>query len=345
MVFCVIPASVYSTGTASNKDNPKKPTAFELLDKYAETQDKLQSFIVKGNSSSNIHGSYSSPQHKPYSGRRRKYVSYEFRYDGNRFYWCRQMWGNLRFAHEFIPKDKPHYKSVLWDGAVYYNYAKAPYIRPGPGSIEIDSSRDPAGVKKTIPYIPHICAPMFGFFHKERIDSVLRQAETISVRDKLQRVGRSRCYVIDAVTRSGKCSIWIDANHGYNIAKAEISRAENDMIDDERLPKGFTVLTYLRNVRFEKIKNIWIPMEADVQQANNLPGGDFSRVKGHFKRTEFILDPDHNTLGTFLPRDIEDGAKVMRIDGVRVEGHTWQDGQVVDEKGRKVDYKSVKTKK
>ena len=323
----------------------QQPTAFELLDKYAATQDKLQSFIVKGKSSSDIHCSYSSPQYKPYSGRKRKFVSYEFRYDGNRFYWCRQMWGNLRFAHEFIPKDKPHYKSVLWDGAVYYNYAKAPYIRSGPGSLDIDSSRDPANIKKTIPYIPYICAPMFGFFDKERIDSVLLQAETISVRDKLEPVRRSKCYVIDAVARSGKYRIWIDANHGYNIAKAEISRAENDMFGDGRMAKGHTALTSLRNVRFEKISNIWIPMEADVQQANNLPNGDFSRVKTHFKRIEFILNPDHDTLGTFLPRDVEDGAKIMRLNNARVKGHTWQDGNAVDENGCKVDYKQVTPKK
>lgn len=343
LIFCSVLSMVCLARIARSKTKLKRPTSFELLDKYAETQDKLQSFIVKGNSSADIHGSYSSPQHKPYSGRRKKYVSYEFRSDGNRFYWCRQMWGNLRFAHKFVPKNKPHYKSVLWDGEIYYEYAKAPYIRSGPGTVEIDSGKDPASVKKAIPYIPYICAPMFGFFDKERIDSVLSQAETISVRHKLQRVGRSNCYVIDAVAKSGRYSIWIDANHGYNIAKAEISRAENDMIDDDRLPKGFTVLTSLRNVRFEKVRNILVPTEADVQQSKSLPNGDFSRVKTHYKRTEFILDPNHNTLGTFLPRDVEDGAKVMRLNNVRVKGHTWRDGQVVDEKGRVVfDSKSKK---
>jgi hypothetical protein len=343
LLFCMIPAPVCSAGDIRSKAKPQHPTAFELLDRYAETQDKLQSFIVKGSSSADIHGSYSSPQHKPYSGRKRKFVSYEFRYNGNRFYWRRQMWGNLRFAHEFVSKSKPHYKSVLWDGAVYYEYAKAPYIRTGPGTLEIDSNRDPASVKKTIPYIPYICAPMFGFFGKEQIDSILRRAETISIRDKLQRVGQSNCYVIDAVTKSGKYSIWIDPNHGYNIAKAEIRRAENDLVNGERMAKGHTLLTSLKNVRFEKVSNVWIPTEADLQQANNLPNGDFSRVKTHYGRTEFILKPDNNALGTFLPRDIEDGAKVMRINGVRVRGHTWQNGQVLDDKGQMIfDSKSKK---
>lgn len=336
IVFYVIPDPIYSTETAISKAKPKKPTAFELLDKYAETQDKFRSFIVRGNSSADIDSSYSSPQHKPYSGRRRKYVSYEFRYDGNRFYWFRQMWGNLRFAREYVPKNKPHYKSVLWDGAVYYEYAKAPYIRSGPVTLEVDSGRDPAGVKKTIPYIPYICTPMFGFFDKERIDVVMRQAEAISVRDKLQRVDRSSCYVIDAVAKSGKYRIWIDPNHGYNIAKAEVRRAENDLIDGERMTKGHILLTFLKNVRFEKINDVWIPMEADVQQSNTLPNGDFSKVKTHYKRTEFVPVPDHDALGTFLPRDIKDGARVMRINDVRVKGHTWQDGQVVDKSGHVV---------
>jgi hypothetical protein len=47
MVFCVILDSVYSTGTARSRAKPKKPTAFELLDKYTETQNKLKSFILR----------------------------------------------------------------------------------------------------------------------------------------------------------------------------------------------------------------------------------------------------------------------------------------------------------
>ena len=84
----------------------KHPTAFELLDRYAQVQDQFRSFVVKGTSSADIRGSFSAPEGKAQSGRKRKYVVYELRFDGRRFNWRRSMWGNIRFPREFIPKNK-----------------------------------------------------------------------------------------------------------------------------------------------------------------------------------------------------------------------------------------------
>ena len=47
MLICVGFVPTCLARSARSKAKPKHPTAFELLDKYAETQDKLQSLIYK----------------------------------------------------------------------------------------------------------------------------------------------------------------------------------------------------------------------------------------------------------------------------------------------------------
>jgi len=41
-------AAYQSSRTAQGRGDKNRPTALSLLDKYAQTQDKLQSFIIKG---------------------------------------------------------------------------------------------------------------------------------------------------------------------------------------------------------------------------------------------------------------------------------------------------------
>ena len=46
MLICVVAVPVCSAQTARSKPKPKHPTTLELLDRYAETQDKIQSFRI-----------------------------------------------------------------------------------------------------------------------------------------------------------------------------------------------------------------------------------------------------------------------------------------------------------
>ena len=99
--------------------------------------------------------------------------------------------------------------------------------------------------------------------------------------------------------------------------------------------------TYLRNVRFEKIDGMWVPMEADYGFDRRLVKGDFEKEDHHIKRTEFILNPDHEALGSFETDFIRYGASIHLI-GTPGILYIWQDGKVVDKDGREVEYKSKK---
>ena len=101
------------------------PTARELIDKYAETQNKIyKSFIMKFEATSVGNQSFTSIIEQ---GRRKGGIDTEIRYDGKRFYWKNNMWANCSpDVKMYIPRDDPRTKCELWDGNIYYNHSHEP---------------------------------------------------------------------------------------------------------------------------------------------------------------------------------------------------------------------------
>jgi len=90
-------------------------------------------------------------------------------------------------------------------------------------------------------------------------------------------------------------------------------------------------------------------MEAYAGCDRMMPSGDFVKEDYHYKRTQIILNPDHDKLGSFADPILEDpsndpelvnGTRVaIDIDGRddRALEYTWQDGKLVDDNGVAVD--------
>jgi len=173
----------------------------------------------------------------------------------------------------------------------------------------------------------------------ERVDSIIRKADSVFVRDGMEKIGNSDCYVIEAKARTGDYTVWIDPAHSYNIAKAEVRKGPGDVLANNYvLPENDNIFVFLKNTRFKKIGDLWVPIEADVGMTRNLPSGKSDIQTSHYKITEITLNPDHDKLGSFVPDDIPNGARVRIFKGNSLDAipirYTWQDGQVVDEKGR-----------
>jgi hypothetical protein len=78
----------------------------------------------------------------------------------------------------------------------------------------------------------------------------------------------------------------------------------------------------LQNVRFEQKDNVWIPMEADIQQTEQK-----QIVKWHHKHTQMLLNPDHNKFASFVADDIPVGTKVSKQNDSTE--YLWQNGKIV----------------
>jgi hypothetical protein len=163
-----------------------------------------------------------------------------------------------------------------------------------------------------------------------RVDSILMQASSLSVRDELEEVGGFNCYVIDAATDYGPYTVWIDPQHGYNIARAENTKKPESLVRDGKRRFGGhgSYHFLLDNVHFEKIDGIWVPMEAYIEVKRYNADGRLRRTwKMHHKRTDFQLNPDHHALGSFIPQ-IEEGSR-FPIEGVPGIQYEWRDGEIV----------------
>jgi len=303
----------------------ERPSASELLAKYGETQDKLQSFIMKSEDSVETTGSFFRSTER----KKKTYFSSELRFDGQRISIRNHLWGDFGLRSNLVSEDKPQYQSFLWNGDDYFQYSKSPTSTARPhGIVKIDHSRKYA---KSLIGRGYNGADLLGFLaNDERIDAMLQQADTISVRDRMEPAGRAGppCYVIDAVTKHGKCTLWIDPEHGYNIAKAEVRKKAGDMMLGQALEGKASYRCSLNNVCFAKIENVWVPMEAEMEGLRTYRDGSFHGARQHHKRIEVILNPDHDSLGSFVPDDIENGAEVLDLS---VEGilYTWQDGKLI----------------
>lgn len=317
----------------------EQPTALELLDRYAETQDKLQSsFIIESRSKSIVNAFMMGGGHKANNKEINRF--HELRFDSDRISMRRHLWYDDVSMTGLISKDRSSYISNLWDGKYWSSYARDPTTPKNDlGTVTFEKKGDDTFKKNMIP-IGYTSSVLLGIFFGdyERVDSVLRQSENISVRDKIEKIGTSDCYVIEAVVKNrGRYTLWIDPQHGYNIAQATVKKAENAILYGKAPRKiKVKVLHSFKNVRFKKIDDIWLPEEADTVLDRRWVNGDFADIKAHHKLIEITLNPDHEALGSFLPTDVRNGAKVYLRELAPSITYTWQDGEVVDANGRKV---------
>ena len=190
-------------------------TAAELLDRYAENADKMKSIIFKKYSITGIVRTYSTPGQP--AMRRTMHSEDEHRLDGKRGIWSFTRWGNMPPNGAWREKGE-FYQSRLYDGKCFYQHDKSrnSKIRPN-GHVYLTRSNVERGSIQLATE-----SMLLGFYsgNNGRIDKVLRQERRVSVRERMENVGGANCYVIDAVTRYGRQTVWIDPERGHNVRRS-----------------------------------------------------------------------------------------------------------------------------
>ena len=318
-------APVAWAATGGRGPEGKRPTVSELLHKYAETHDKLRSFIVKAQITNRAYGGGGM---YPKGTKTVFHKTVELRTDGERCKLIQRRWGHVNKHRPNVPKENATYTSKLWDGNFYYQFSKS--IQPGkPGRVFITRGNDPDGLGSLL---HGDWAENAYDANAEPLEKTLLEAHNASVRNEMDVVGKAQCYVIDAVTKRGKYTVWIDPAHGYNIAKLVQILEQGDFLNREPLKTG--TMSFSTEVRqFKRIDGVWVPWEADQVSRQKAPGWQLT-IELHYKRTEFILNPDHDALGSFLPDDIEDQTVVQ----IGEASYRWLRGAkfVVNAKGQVV---------
>jgi len=313
----------HETGARGGRASPRtevkeRPSVSDLMAEYAVTQEKLwSSFVIKAQEKAVCTYSWIGAHNV------KRPKTHEWRWDGatGRFKHIQRSWGWDPGKGQRSIDNKAH-NSWLWDGKRFYSYVKGlmegDKDPPGyPGKLFLDEYEEHESRKIVRPLVHS--EPFSGYvYYKddgERIDEVILRDRNAFVQPGMEIVGQSKCYVVSAVPEKGRhIKVWIDARHGYSIAKYEHRITEGYVAaGGNRFGKGEFESHLGTVVNFKKIGGLWVPMEIDTEhELKRLIGGDtYQRVSIHYRRTEFILNPDHDALGSFVPDDVMDGAVVF----------------------------------
>jgi hypothetical protein len=193
-------------------------------------------------------------------------------------------------------------------------------------------------------------SPAFGLFPGDRdsVYSILKTASKLTVRPETEEIAGSRCYVLDAVTANGRYSLWLDPEHGYGIAKAQVLKSGSDIGFGRPLnkhvvsegpaevkttaeqPTGLQEFTFtMDRVVFAKINDTWIP-EA-YSYATQLRYSNGRTISEHktYKRTLIDPHPDFDAMGAFKI-DLPEGTEVFVEEAAGII-YRWHDGKPIPE--------------
>ncbi|MBW7989907.1 MAG: hypothetical protein FVQ84_07820 [Planctomycetes bacterium] len=128
--------SLCLAATTTSKTIPKHPTAFELLDRYAENQDKFKSFIVR-TVTSMTEEDITKDGIVSQSSESKWEIELRYEDDGGNFraYLCPR---HLQSASDesLVPEDRYHRN--LWNGKIYFEHHKRPTVDDSGSYISSD---------------------------------------------------------------------------------------------------------------------------------------------------------------------------------------------------------------
>ncbi len=120
---------------------------------------------------------------------------------------------------------------------------------------------------------------------------------------------------------------------------------------DRKVQAGRVYTEYLDVLQFSQVDGIWVPVDANAGFHRTIGSPEYYMAQDiRYKRTQIILNPDHDKLGSFAHPILEDpnndpelvnGTIVSYINNRRVE-YTWRDGRIFDDKGRALDMDKLK---
>lgn len=230
----------------------------------------------------------------------------------------------------------------IWDGSTWFNYYKYR------GALAITEKEIEKMRYLSLTYGPSRLEGVF-FGDLKPVSEILREASDVKLGSQKETVNDVACWLIEAKTAYGNYAIWFDPEHGYNIARAQVLKQDNNIlgvnplnkapnpipphllrfVSTPPLPRKSKYSFSLSTVRFGQFGSFWFPMEVDYEFEFTYENGRVGTRKSHIKRTQINLNPDFKSIKAFIP-DIPNGTRVTNMDlpntGAKYE---WQDGRVI----------------
>ena len=294
------------------------PSINDLLTRYRENADKYcGSFVCKVEVTEE-----SDVRMVPNPTLRRgKHVWHEnrdCRWDGCRLSIRLSFWGS-HMSIAPIPQENTHWSYNLFDLDREAHYLAPP--KKGQPGLLVYGAYAPTRMDLRSMAMQRIGGVSMGYFADKFLDELLRGDPNVGLRAQMDTVNGSQCYVLEVAGKSkyDDWTIWIDPSHGYNIAQCEHA-------------SHFGRAT-VWNTAFERIHEAWVPVERRSKSiSTNLAARVDIVTLNHEKITEFLVNPDHEALKSFVLNDVPEGtpARLTDRDGNPLPGdYVWRSGKPV----------------
>jgi rhodanese-related sulfurtransferase len=318
-ILSVISVSLMTPSVAGTMDLPR------LLDHCTANLDQFRSWTIQCSSSYQWHG----------DGRAGPNTVEEFdlRCDGAQMCHRRWLWPDVdKLDGKKLNRADAQYRRLMWDGQMYKKYLRG--TSDGNGRLFLDdfSSFEPDIKEFEAQAIQARYEGNFAtgycFASFDRLDVMLREAQTAALRKDMEKVNGTPCYVVDATTKYGDLTVWIDPDHAYAIARYRIEANKaaghlhcgRALISDHYIGMSETT-------RFECVEGIWIGCEATQRRQLTLESAQRTR-QSRIDITEFVPNPHHEKLRSFEQDDVPNGTLVI-IPPVTHIRYVWQDGELI----------------
>lgn len=315
-------------------------TIDELLARYDQTQKSIQTKYVESETLREDRDSWAQKSNW-FIERSELYT------DGFRIDLKHRNWIPIRDKDDRELPDFGHIQ-VIWDNNSWYECREAERVERS--RVFISKKEE-----KKNPYIPigYPGAPLEGFFtgNLKTVSSIFHEADQVKLYNEKEYINGIPCYVLETTTVRGKHKIWLDPEHGYHICQAEVIKGKDDLYNDEPVSKPYPdwpklgikqpegkpplptsprveILFTMRNVKFQEIKDIWIPISADWESKTTHKNGRVGTQIFNHKRIDIELSPDFDAAQAFVPK-IRNGTRVLLTDGENpIIPFHWIEGRV-----------------
>ncbi len=236
-------------------------------------------------------------------------------WDGQRLREQRYSWGDFATGH--VDREQARYESVLSDGDKYIMYIRST------GAFKEDlvsyfARPLPEGEAHRM-VVADTGNWAWGYFAGQeggRLDEFLRHAQKALVRPQMEVANGANCHVLEAETRTGRYTLWLDPNQGYNLAKLHYQGSGTDMV--------------VSNTAFARFAEAWVPIRMQWEVGLASSGNLDVRYHQEIAVTEFEIDPNHEARRAFAIDDVPEGTEALFLasNGQRVPGaFVWRAGK------------------
>jgi len=315
--------------TATSGQSKYTPDAAELLHRYKQSLSWQESVAMKIviQSSGEIDG-----QRIPSISKR----TFIFRRDHERAEWLGK---KLEMdENNKVDLDKCHVIKTIMDGNAFARLTSGLDRPPVGAFINRDKEFYSRFLNRLLRH-PINGGPLWGRIYgsgNKSVADLLSGAASLSIRENLEEVNGTVCYIVEAKTKYGKVTAWIAPEKGYNALRWSIHKASNDLFSEAPISEaweGMRANSWLADFvvdDLQKIGDFWVTKSGCM--AISISYNEDSRIKTRvtkykYKVSDIQIDPDFEALEAFKI-DFPDGTPVQieQVPGVR---YVWQNGKPV----------------